>query len=82
MAGDAQIAACLTDDQLAGFVADELAPDLYLGLVDHLDACARCRRLVSALARLDEDAAPRRFRATDRPTVEPRASLVASRRRS
>ncbi len=61
MAGDAQIAACLTacltDDQLAGFVADELAPDLHIGLANHLDACERCRRLVSALARLDDEAA-------------------------
>ena len=60
MAGDAEIAACLTDDQLAGFVADELAPDVHLGLANHLDTCARCRRLVSALARLDEEAASRR----------------------
>ena len=59
MAGDAQIAACLTDDQLAGFVADELAPELHVGLANHLDTCERCRRLVSALARLDEESASR-----------------------
>jgi|GEM_PF-5914089 len=64
MAGDAQIAAgltaCLTDDQAAGFVADELAQDLRLGLASHLDTCARCRRLVSALACLDDESVSRR----------------------
>jgi len=64
MAGDAQIAAgltaCLTDDQLAGFVADELASEVHLRLANHLDTCARCRRLVSALARLEDEAASRR----------------------
>jgi len=49
------VRACLTDDQLAGFVADELDPVQRGGLADHLDTCDRCRRLVSALARLDDE---------------------------
>ena len=48
---------CLTDDELAGFVSEQLAPGQRASLADHLDGCERCRRLISALAALEDDAA-------------------------
>lgn len=42
---------CLDETTVALFLAHRLAPTLTAVLERHIDACSRCRRLLSALAR-------------------------------
>jgi eukaryotic-like serine/threonine-protein kinase len=44
------VQSCPTDDDVAGYVAGELAASDHRVVTVHLDGCERCRRLVSALA--------------------------------
>ena len=46
---------CPSADELAGFVAGELAQDAAVALEAHLDACDSCRRGVSALVGAEHD---------------------------
>jgi serine/threonine protein kinase/tetratricopeptide (TPR) repeat protein len=45
---------CLTDDDAAALVSDDLDAAQRATLSSHLDACERCRRFVSALAAMDQ----------------------------
>ena len=41
---------CLSDDDIAGFVAGDLPTARHGAIADHIDRCESCRRVVSALA--------------------------------
>ena len=47
-------AACLSDDVVAAYLGGELSGDSRRSVDTHIDGCGRCRRIVSALAAVDD----------------------------
>ena len=49
----ASLAGCLTPDEIADFIARELSLQSIAAFEDHIDACRRCRQIVSAVCRAE-----------------------------